>query len=209
MERPDDAADGRWEAELFDALDTVRETGEELPTQLARIAARYLSRLAPWSVDLAGFAETGVLKHEAVAVELSELWRTPQLSPLANELISRLCAYVIRDANDRESDAEQPDYTPFQQLCIDTFGPSFAAFLSLPEVPEDDAIFTYHESYLGMYQSLNALVEGVVESVGLRALFEEAEVADFASIDPVKVLHRARETWDIVQQDGRYYIFDR
>lgn len=197
-------------SDLIDVIgDAIVEAGPdgEVPEWGARTIARLLANMQESaSTAMHQFAVTGRADLEQLGLELSDLWRTPNLPPLANEAINRLGTYLL-DIARKERAASEYGYSDATKTRIAEHGPTYAAFLRLPDITEDNAPGIFFDAQAGSYASLDALINDVVETLELRQLLEEASLDHFADIDPAKVLRMARETYDIVRYDGRYYCF--
>jgi hypothetical protein len=197
---------------LIDVIgDAIVEAGRsgEVPEWGARAMARYLAnKQRENGTALHHFAATGRMDFERIGLELADLWREQALPRLTVEAINRLGTYLIAEHRKAEQ-AATPSYLPATQERIHELGPAYAAFLRLPDVTEATDIETFHDAFVGSYDSLDALIADTVETLELRQLLEEAVLDHIASIDPVKVLRMVRDCWDLVHLDGRYYLFDK
>jgi hypothetical protein len=193
---------------IGDAIVEAGETGE-VPEWGARAMARYLANLQREGMTaLHHFAVTGRVDFDRISVELADLWRQQGLPHLTVETINRLGTYLIAEHRKAEQ-AAAPHYLPATIERIQELGPAYAAFLQLPDVTEATDVAAFHDAFVCSYDSLDALVEDTVETLELRQLLEEAVLDHIASVDPAKVLRMARECWDVVHHDGRYYLFDK
>lgn len=89
----------------------------------------------------------------------------------------------------------------------DEYGPAYAAFLKLPDVtgPEQRAVF--EECCAGSFNSLEEIALETLEELELTNAIEAAELEQIASYDTAKILRLTRQTYDIVEHEGRFYRF--
>ena len=197
-------------SDLIDVIgDAIVEAGPdgEVPEWGARAIARLLANMQQAaSTAMHQFAVTGRADLEQLGLELSDVWRTPNLPPLVNEAINRLGTYLL-DIARKERVSTEAAYSDGTQALIAEHGPAYAAFLRLPDITEENAPDLFLDACAGHYASLDELIEDIVTSLELRQLLEEASLDYFADIDPAKVLSMARETYDIVHYGKRYYCF--
>lgn len=94
-------------------------------------------------------------------------------------------------------------------------GDAFRAYLELPDVDlnRDDLIHTFREFYIGAFASMDALLDALTEIRDCVAAMNNVAASwgfdDMASLDSAKVEGVARETWDIVEINGKLYVFDK
>lgn len=201
VNQPDDLLDL-----IGDAMIEAQATGGEVPDWGARAMARHLANYQQASHSaLHQFAVMGEADADRVALELAELWKAPKLPRDISTCIDWLGTYLI--AQNRKLHNASERYSETTRGRIAELGPAYAAFLQLPDVTEDTDLATFHESYAGMYPSIEALIESVVETLDLAKELGESGVDHFTRIDPAKVFRMARETYDIVPLHGRYYCF--
>lgn len=204
---------------IFDAITEAKLAGGEVPEWGARAMARLLANhQASRSSALHQFAATGQANLEQMSTEISDLWDDSPLPATVAESINWLGTYLlgIARAAREQLDSPQrpetrPDIRPDMAAGIAEHGPAFAAFLRLPDIETDitlgEALRLFAEVSAGSYDSLDDLVVDVAETLGLDQLLDEALLSHIASVDPAKVLVMARENWDIVAFNGRFYLF--
>jgi hypothetical protein len=86
---------------------------------------------------------------------------------------------------------------------ISEHGDAFRAYLQLPDVDphRDDLLQSFGEFYIGAYDSIDALVNDLTEDT-----FSEAEREPWAA-DGITPEETALASWDVVEIDGKLYVF--
>lgn len=198
--------------DLLDVIgDAITEAGKdgEVPEWGARVIARYLADLLdePGSA-LHHFAVTGRTILDRLGDELRVLWDDPERVDLTSDLINRLGTFLIAARRQR---AEQRLLTISDELraAVAEHGPAFEAFLQLPDVTEANALAGFHESYYASFPTLDAIADHVAQSHEVYELLEDASLSHLASPDPRLLLKLARQRWDIVPHNLRFYLFEK
>lgn len=94
-------------------------------------------------------------------------------------------------------------------------GDAFRAYLELPDIDlnRDDLLQTFREFYIGVFASMEALLDELTEIRDCVAAMNDVAASwgfdEMASLDSAKVERVARETWDIVEIGERLYVFDK
>lgn len=85
------------------------------------------------------------------------------------------------------------------------YGAAFEAFLALADIDHgrQDLLETFTETYVGVYDSMDAAVTDLTEG-----FFDEA-VADIYGTDGVTPEDMVRAAWDVVELHGRFYVFNK
>lgn len=109
-------------------------------------------------------------------------------------------------ASKATGDRAMPDAMPHNPLIqegISRHGDAFHAFLSLPDVDasRDDLLQLFQSCFFGVYDSMDALVHSLVADT-----ISDAERAQWAA-DGVSLEDLARAVWDIVDVNGKLYVF--
>ncbi|MEI2713621.1 MAG: hypothetical protein V9G04_10100 [Nocardioides sp.] len=191
--------------------DAIVEAGPngEVPEWGARAMARFLANMLSIKTSaLHHYAVTGRIDLDPMLVELHLIWRFDGRSDFVTEAINRLGTYLL--VAQRISERVDPDYPEQIKAALVEHGAPFEAFLQLPDIDPTNAeetLVAYEGSWAGSYWSIEAVLEDVAETLGLQQRLEGAGIEHFASVDPTKVMRLARDTYDIVEHDGRYFCF--
>lgn len=193
--------------------DAIIETRDEteLPDWGARTVARYLAnnhQPRDFSSALHRFAATDHADFDSMAAELAELWNG-ELPEDVSGWIDRLGTYIVARTRAGYGTVPELAYRPETRAAIEEFGPAYAAFLRLPDVTESNARDLFHESYYDSFDSLDEIAQHVADTHEVWQLLEDASLSHLASPDPKLLLALARQRWDIVAHDGRFYLFDK
>ena len=135
--------------------DAITEAGQdgEVPEWGARAMARFLANVQDAGpTALHQFAVTGRIDTDRIAQELTELWRSGDMTRLQVEAIDRLGSYLI-DVAHRERKAMEENYSEATRALIVERGPAYAAFLYLPDVTEQSAPDLFYEASAGSFDS--------------------------------------------------------
>lgn len=191
---------------IGDAIHEAEQQGEEVPEWGARAIARYLANQQDSLTSaLHTFAATGQGDLQAAIAELATLWTGELLSQPARGWLNWLGTYLVRRINDTPTH----DASPEIRAAIAEHGHAFVAFLRLPDVTEANAVELFANAYVGSYASIDDLAADVRNTLGDDALREVGALDAAGHTDSVHLLGMARDVWDIVEWQGRYYLFEK
>lgn len=190
--------------------------GEAIPGHHARSLAMLLSLFLDARSEMARFADTGDANPVLLSQECQTVRRLTELVPGADEWVRRFEQHLA-SRSDLGRQAEPPQNpTPPADETADTQHPSvkqgirdhgaaFEAFLTLPDVGpnQDNLVRVFNSCYIGTYDSMDALVRDLTEGV-----ISEAEQARWAA-EGVPLEDLVRESWDIVELSGKFYVFSQ
>ncbi|SMD14464.1 hypothetical protein [Kibdelosporangium aridum] len=193
--------------------------GEALPAEDAQNLATALSALLldPDS-EMARFADTGdanpVRLHQECQLLKRHGWRTADVGAWIERFEQHLAS---RTDLGRQPTAppttEDPKNSPQVEQGIREAGDAFRAYLTLPSVDpgQTDLSKRYRDVYIGSFTSMDELVDVLADiptaMTAIRAAAEGWGLADYVSLDRQKLHAMARETWDVVEFHGKFYVF--
>jgi len=209
---------------IGDAIGEAEGGNGEVPEWGARTLARALAneRDDPMSGALHHFAVTGQADPEAIARELADLYQTTTDDEI-REWVNWLGTYVIRlsdgsaeppGSEESSQPADEPD-TPQIEQGLREHGDAFRAYLQLPDVDpgRDDLLQTFHEFYIGAFDSMHALLEELTEIREWQRAIDEAArrggFEEFITLEQAKIEAVARVTWDIIEIGGKLHVFSK
>ncbi|MEP9385219.1 hypothetical protein [Nocardioides sp. KR10-350] len=197
-----------------EAIEAAKRHGGEISNIGARAIARYLADyLGDQGTALHHFAVTANADFGPMSDELARVFSDRSLSVEAAEWANWLGTYIVRRAEELRGPSPANSITgQYRQETLDAIrelGPAFAAFLRLPDITEDNARDLFHESYVTSFADPSQLIADTIESLDLEQALADSDVDYFASIDPAKVLRLAREAYDVVAYQGRFYLFNK
>lgn len=195
--------------------------GEAISEEDAQILAFALASLPerPDS-ELERYAHTGDADPTAMFEESEQLksreWKSRVDIPDWIERFQRhLATRTDLDRQAKPSTAVAPADNPQVAEGLREHGDAFRAFLHLPDLDPNrrDLLDAFREFYDGVYASMSDLIDARTE---IRACMEAAkDVAerwgfeDLITFDQAKLETRTREVWDIIEFDGRFYVFQK
>jgi hypothetical protein len=195
--------------------------GEAITDEDAQVVASLLAPLAGADSQLARFALTGNADLGALHDECRRLQGHARQTPDVETWLQRLEAHLaartdLGQSADVPPTAEAPPAdNPQITQGVRDHGNAFRAYLQLPDTDpsRDDLLTTFREFYVGSYASMDALLDELTEvSEWEQALDDFARqrgIDEFVSLDRAKVAHIARLNWDIVEMEGRPYVFTK
>lgn len=193
---------------IGDAITEAEASGGEVSEWGARAMARQLANFqATLTSALHHFAVTGRADLPRMRDELAELWVVPHLSEHLKTCINWLGTYLVAIGRD----PRQPKGPEFKDALLEAtrlHDLAFAAFLTLPDINETNAADLFATLFVGAYDTVQMLVDDVIQMLGLRQRLTTAMVDHIGEIDPAKVLNLARQTWHVVEHEGRFYLFE-
>lgn len=191
---------------IGDAIGEARADGV-LPDWGARTIARALANEChdPLNGALHHFAVTGRFDPAVLADELIDLDESHN-DPELHERVFWLDMYVaskVEAARRADVNVEAP--SPLVDQGVAEHGDAFRAFLRLPDTnaAEDDLLECFTDFYLGVYDSMDAIMADL--ALGEVTPEDEAQwAAEGVTRDEL-----VRATWDIVEIDGKLYVFTK
>lgn len=184
--------------------------GEAISADDARAIAALLAPLLGTDSELAYFAETGEGDHHQLLLEcLALTGRLTAKGEIQDSWIPRLEQYLARKPRPLSPEPTSPEAAEG----IREHGDAFHAYLTLDDVDpgSDDLLQTFTEFYIGAFPSMDHLLDELTEirdwERGVAELAGRWGIDDLVSLDRSKVEHVARLTWDIVELNGRYFVF--
>lgn len=93
--------------------------------------------------------------------------------------------------------------------------PAFRAFLRLADVNAADPglVDTFHETYVGRYRTMDTLIDELTEITEWQTAVDELStrlgIDGMVTIDRSAVERLVRERWDITEEDGVLYVFEK
>ena len=178
----------------------------------ARAVASLLAPVAGPDSAMRQFADTGSADPELLRTECQQLqahsWHTPD----ATEWLRRLSQHLAVTGS-----ASSPERPLPEQAAegLREHGDAFRAYLRLPDIQadRDDLVEAFHEFYVGSFPTMDALLDQLTEvrdwEHALGELAGQWGIDGLVSLDRRKVERVARETWDIVELNGHFYVFDK
>lgn len=222
---PDDTPDLGRSAEEFTA--NVRQAfadadarGEPIAAKDARAVATLLAIFLDNGSQMASFADKGEANPVLLHQECQEVRRRTEHVPGLDVWIDHLEQHLASRSDlgrrsTRSPDADGPIQAERQSTKADTtnrlpdkpqeHSPAFQAFLTLPDIDHGrkDLLQFFTECYVGVYDSMEAVVTDLTEGV-----FDKA-VADIWGTDGITPEDMVRAGWDIVELGGKLYVFNK
>lgn len=202
---------------LREAFRAADARGEAVSTEDARAIAALLAPLLGPESGVARFAETGHGDHHQLLLECLALTGRPTVTPeIRDSRIPRFEQYLARSARHQVPEPADTDGEPLTGPAaegIRQHGDAFRAYLTLDDVDPGHGGLpeTFTEFYIGAFASMDDLLDELTEIKDWeRAIAELAGqwgIDDLVSLDRAKVEHVARLSWDIVELNGRYFVF--
>lgn len=202
---------------LRQAFQDADARGEAIGADDARVIATLLAPLLGPDSELSRFAETGEGDHHHLLLECLALTGRTQATPeISGSWIPRLEQYLARHpAASAPAAADAEPTTAAAAEGIREYGDAFRAYLALDDVDpaSDDLLQTFTEFYIGAFASMDDLLDELTEirdwEHAIAELAGQWGIDDLVSLDRRKVEHVARLTWDIVELNGRYFVFTK
>lgn len=166
--------------------------GEPIAAKDARAVATLLAIFLDNGSEMASFADTGDANPVLLHQECHEVRRRTEHVPGLDVWIDHLEQHL----------ASRSD---LGRRKLDERDPAFEAFLTLPDIDpgRTDLLQSFTETYVGVYESFGAAVSDLTEG-----MFDGA-VADILGIDGVAPEDMVRAAWNIVELNGKFYVFHR
>jgi hypothetical protein len=200
--------------------------GEAITAEAAQDVARLLAIFLEPGSEMARFADTGDANPVLLHQECQAVRRLTEHTPGADVWITHFEQHLAaRNDLGRPAppspDAPQPDRgagipdSPEVAQGIREYGDAFRAYLSLPDVEPDrpGLLPTFHEFYIGTFDSMRALLEGLTEIRDWQRALEEAArrggFEEFVTLEQAKIEAVARATWDIIEVGGKLHVFNK
>ncbi|TNC23702.1 hypothetical protein [Amycolatopsis alkalitolerans] len=212
---PDDTLD---EDALNDMVERLRSTcaeadaqGAPISTDDAKVIAGLLAHLLPPGSEMSRFAATGAANPVVIAEECEFIRErtlgAPDISTWALSLAHYLAANASlgRQAGQPALDAGDLPNDLLIRYGITRHGDAFRAYLSLPAIDpaRTDLIKSFLDFYVGTYDSMDDLTTDLVGGT-----HSEAELLELAR-DDISFEELVRAGWDIVELDGKFYVFTK
>jgi hypothetical protein len=176
------------------------DTGDANPVLLSQEcqAVRYRTKHVPG-------ADQWIIYFEQHLAARSDLGRQHHAESASADRQPSNAPTAPASANDEIRDASAEQDTRQAQEGIHRHGDAFHAYLSLADVDpqQDDLLQSFHTCYVGMFESMDKLVSSLVVSS-----ISDAERARWAA-EGVSLEDLARAVWDIVDIDGKLYVFNQ
>jgi hypothetical protein len=181
--------------------------GEPVTHDDAQRVAMLLAAILPLDSEMNRFALTGEGDPLALQRECTHLQASsPQPVPI-NSWIEHFEQYLAASAS---VDKNEPIQAEPSETALDTGGRGDAlrAYLQLPDVDpdSDDVLQGYQDAYLGFVGSMAELLDQVRDVMAAPAAEQGIDLND---MDDAALERAARMTWDIVEVDGRFYLFSK
>lgn len=212
---------------IGDAIHEATAAGGEVPEWGARTIARALANRLPDATSaLHTFAVTGTGDQARLSAELADLYGSGDAE--VREWVNWLGTYLIKPSREpgsaepdapltATSSANSPEKALPEQAAegLREHGDAFRAYLQLPDIQadRDDLAEAFHEFYVGSFPTMDALLDQLTEvrdwEHALSELAGHWGIDGLVSLDRRKVEQIARETWDIVELNGRFYAFNK
>lgn len=193
--------------------------GDAITADDARAIATLLAPLLGSASEIGRFAETGQADHQDLLLECQVLKaRSYATTEIPDSWIPRLEQHLARNPPLRRSDLAGPDGNELTGAAAEgvrDHGDAFRAYLSLTDIDpsRDDLTESFHEFYLGAFTSMDQLLDELTEVTtwegALAELAGKWGIDELVSLDRDKVQRIARDTWDIVEIKGRYFVFTK
>jgi len=216
---------------IGDAIVEAESSGGNIPDWGARTIARALANRLDTPISaLHHFATTGRADRDRVLRELAEL-ATHTTDDEVREWANWLGPYVISlpdEADLTELTGSGTQIQPVPPVEATTHpdnpqiaeglrehGDAFRAYLQLSDVDpgRDDLLRTFHELYVGAFDSMEMLLNELTEIRDWQRAIDEVTRAGgfdgFVVLDHAKIEAVARETWDIIEIGGSFYVFTK
>lgn len=184
--------------------------GEAITGPDARSLAMLLSLFLDAGSEMARFADTGDANPVLLSQECQTVRRLTELVPGVDEWVRRFEQHIASrvDLGRRQDPPERTGGTPSNpqvEQGVRDHGPAFEAFLTLSDVDpnQDDLVRVFNGCYIGVYDSMDALVHDLTDGV-----ISEEELARWAA-EGVTLEDLIRASWDVVEHDGKFYVFSQ
>jgi hypothetical protein len=220
----DDLTAQGLEALVFgDELDQVRAylrmtfaradaRGEPIPDDSARFVAKLLGAVLGPRSALSHFAESGVGDPAALHDECQQLtsreWPTADITIWAHRFEHYLvtvptASSPLTPSLTQEAPTERANPQVAQGL--QDHGDAFQAYLQLPDIDPSrkDLLQSFTEFYVGVYDSIDAVIRDLTEDI-----ISMDEQAAWAAAG-ISAEEMVRAGWDIVEVDGKLYVFTK
>lgn len=193
--------------------------GEAITADDARAIATLLAPLLGSATEMGRFAETGEADHHDLLLECQVLkGRRYATTEIPDSWIPRLEQHLARNPPLPRSDLAGPDgheLTGTAAEGVRDHGDAFRAYLSLADIDpsREDLTESFHEFYVGNFASMDQLLDELTEVTAWEGAIAELAgkwgIDELVSLDRDKVQRIARDTWDIVEIQGRLYAFTK
>lgn len=189
--------------------------GEPISNDDAQTIATLLATLLGSDSEMARFAESGEGDVHSLRLECRRLtsrdWSAADIKAWAERFVQYLSSSPAATAQPEpslapETSAESDD--PQVTQGISSYGDAFRAYLQLPDVDaeHDDVLHGFHEAYLGSAESMPQLLAVIRDEMAEAA---QATDLDLSTMDDASLERSARMTYDIVEINGRLYLFSK
>jgi hypothetical protein len=201
--------------------------GEAIRAEEAQALAALLALFLDPGSAIASFADTGDANPIRISQECQEVRRRAEHVPGASDWIDRFEQHLAARSDlgrnaprpgIAESAAQieprqgkttnEPDTGPDNAQVaagLQQHGAAFEAFLSLSDInpSQADLLESFGNSYIGAYDSMDALIADLTEGI-----FSEAELAQWAA-EGITREDLVRAAWDIIELNGKLYVFSQ
>lgn len=187
--------------------------GEPIADHDARTVASLLASLLGPHSELARFAESGEGDPLGLQEECQQIsnrdWSAADIKTWAEHFKQYLSsAQAPPPAQPRPPGASATpvgDTNPQIRQGLNEHGAAFSAYLKLSDVDSDrdDLLQSFQNCYVGAYDSMDAIVTDLTAGI-----ISETEQAQWAA-DGLTMEDLVRAAWDIVNVDGKLYVFSQ
>jgi hypothetical protein len=219
-EHDDLAAEGLEALVFGDELDVVRAylnmtfaradaRGESISEDGARYLAKLLAAILGPDSAMKRFAESGEGNLHSLQQECRQLtsqqWPTADITAWAQRFEQYLASSPSPPTPPPTPETPTEPDNPQVAQGIREHGAAFQAFLTLPDIQpgQDDLLRSFHDCYIGVHDSMDAVVRELTEGV-----IGDDEQARWAA-DGVTLEDLVRAAWDVVELDGKFYVFNQ
>lgn len=192
-----------------------------IPEHIAQVIAVMLAPLLPPDSEVERLLRTGHASrgrlHEECEQMRRQQWPTPDVGLWVDRFEQYLTAkegLADGTAPRDEDTAKTPDNAQ-AATGIRDHGDAFRAYLQLSDTDptSSDLLERFNDFYIGSFKSIEAVLDQLTEFPRFRAAIQEAEqqwgFEEYVSFDHKKLEETVRATWDIVELDGKFYVFMR
>lgn len=205
-------------ARLRRAFAEADARGEAIHAEEAQAVATILALFLDPDSAMARFADTGDANPVLLHQEAEHVRRLTEHTPGASGWIDRFEQHLAsrsdlgRQPNAAEpappADVEAEDGNPQIEQGIRSHGDAFRAYLQLSDVAADadDLLQGFHDVYLGSAESMPQLLDVIREEM---ADIASAEGLDLTTMSDASLERSARMAYDIVELNGKLYLFSK